>query len=174
MYGEWYHRNAATDGVAGVTPSRTPLHGRRVSGNRLTSGNPLASKDANPKEDEVMAEPTLYERLGGIFAIAAVVDSFSDRLLKNPRIVEANPELHEWHTEAYTIRLPGLKWLRTLWLASLAGGPFRYTGRELRDAHFDLKIAPAVFDEVAAELRGCTRRVIPDLESSEQGGGGCR
>jgi hemoglobin len=39
-----------------------------------------------------------------------------------------------------------------LWLASLAGGPFQYTGRELRDAHFDLKIAPAVFDEVAAEL----------------------
>ena len=29
-----------------------------------------------------MAEPTLYERLGGIFAIAAVVDNFSDRLLK--------------------------------------------------------------------------------------------
>jgi hemoglobin len=99
-----------------------------------------------------MAEPTLYERLGGIFAIAAVVDRFSDRLLKNSKIVEANPELHEWHTEAYTSRLPGLKWLRTLWLAALAGGPFLYTGRELRDAHFDLKISPAVFDEVAAEL----------------------
>jgi hypothetical protein len=31
-------------------------------------------------------------------------------------------------------------------------GPFQYTGRELRDAHFDLKIPPEVFDEVAAEL----------------------
>ena len=99
-----------------------------------------------------MAEPTLYERLGGIFAIAAVVDNFSDRLLKNPKIIEANPELHEWHTVTYHARLPGLKWLRTLWLAALAGGPFEYTGRELRDAHFDLKISPAVFDEVAAEL----------------------
>jgi len=99
-----------------------------------------------------MAEPTLYERLGGIFAIAAVVDNFSDRLLKNPTIVQANPELHQWHTVTYLGRLPGLKWLRTLWLASLAGGPFQYTGRELRDAHFDLKIPPEVFDEVAAEL----------------------
>lgn len=99
-----------------------------------------------------MGEPTLYERLGGIFAIAAVVDNFSDRLLKNPKIVDANPELHEWHTETYHSRLPGLNWLRTLWLASLAGGPFGYTGRELRDAHFDLKISPEVFDEVAAEL----------------------
>ena len=87
-----------------------------------------------------MAEPTIYERLGGIFAIAAVVDSFSDR------------QLHQWHTVTYPGRLPGLKWLRTLWLASLAGGPFQYTGRELRDAHFDLKIPPEVFDEVAAEL----------------------
>ena len=70
-----------------------------------------------------MAEPTLHECLGGIFAIAAVVDDFSDRLLKNPRIVEAAPELREWHTVTYQGRLPGLKWLRTLWLASVAGGP---------------------------------------------------
>jgi hemoglobin len=56
-----------------------------------------------------MAEPTLYERLGGIFAIAAVVDNFSDRLLKNPTIVQANPELHQWHTVTYPGRLPGLE-----------------------------------------------------------------
>jgi hemoglobin len=122
-------------------------------------------------EDEVMAEPTeptLYERLGGIFAIAAVVDAFSDRLLKNPNIVEANPELHEWHTATYATRLPGLKWLRTLWLASLAGGPFQYTGRELRDAHFDLKIPPAVFDEVAAELsRTLDDFKVPEREKEE-------
>jgi len=99
-----------------------------------------------------MAEPTLYERLGGIFAIAAVIDSFSDRLLKNPKIVDANPELHEWHTVTYHTRMPGLKWGRTWWLAMKAGGPFLYTGREMRDAHFDLKISPEVFDEVAAEL----------------------
>jgi len=99
-----------------------------------------------------MAEPTLYERLGGIFAIAAVIDSFSDRLLKNPKIVDANPELREWHTVTYHTRMPGLKWGRTWWLAMKAGGPFMYTGREMRDAHWDLKISPEVFDEVAAEL----------------------
>ena len=53
-----------------------------------------------------MAEPTLYERLGGIFAIAAVVDNFSDRLLRNPKIVDANPELHKWHTVTYRTRMP--------------------------------------------------------------------
>jgi hemoglobin len=99
-----------------------------------------------------MAEPTLYQRLGGIFAIAAVIDNFSDRLLSNPKIVDANPELHEWHTVTYRTRLPGLKWGRTLWVASLARGPFEYTGREMRDAHFDLRISPAVFDEVSRNL----------------------
>lgn len=99
-----------------------------------------------------MAEKSLYERLGGDFAIAAVVDRFSDQLLKNPKIVNANPQLKEWHTEKYKTRMPGLKFLRTLWVCAVAGGPFQYTGKPLGDAHFDLHIAPEVFDGVAAEL----------------------
>jgi hemoglobin len=115
-----------------------------------------------------MGEPTLYERLGGIFAIAAVIDSFSDRLLKNPKIVNANPELHEWHTVTYHTRMPGLKWGRTWWLAMKAGGPFLYTGQEMRDAHWDLKISPEVFDEVAAELaRTLDDFKVPEREKAE-------
>jgi hemoglobin len=115
-----------------------------------------------------VGEPTLYERIGGIFAIAAVIDSFSDRLLKNPKIVDANPELHEWHTVTFQTRMPGLKWGRTLWLADKAGGPFEYTGRELRDAHFDLKISPEVFDEVARELANTLDDFkVPEREKGE-------
>ena len=115
-----------------------------------------------------MAEPTLYERLGGIFAIAAVMDDFSDRVLKNPKIVGANPELHEWHTVTYRTRLPGLKWGRTLWVADVTGGPFKYTGREMRDAHFDLKISPEVFDEVTQELINALDEFkVPEREKNE-------
>jgi hemoglobin len=115
-----------------------------------------------------MEEPTLYERLGGIFNIAAVISAFSDRLLENPKIVDANPELHEWHTVTYHTRMPGLKWGRTWWLAMKAGGPFLYTGRELRDAHWDLKISPEVFDEVAAELaRTLDDFKVPEREKGE-------
>ena len=115
-----------------------------------------------------MAEPTLYERLGGIFAIAAVIDNFSDRLVRNPKIVNANPELREWHTVTYHTRMPGLKWGRTWWLAMKAGGPFQYTGREMRDAHWDLKISPEVFDEVAAELaRTLDDFKVPEREKGE-------
>ena len=115
-----------------------------------------------------MGEPTLYERLGGIFAIAAVINDFSDRLVKNPKIVNANPELHEWHTVTYHTRMPGLKWGRTWWVAMKAGGPFLYTGREMRDAHWDLKISPEVFDEVAAELaRTLDDFKVPEREKGE-------
>ena len=70
-----------------------------------------------------MTDQSLYERLGGIFAIAAVVDRFSDQILINPRL-NANPALKAWNETEAPTRLPGLKFMRTLWIAALAGGPF--------------------------------------------------
>ena len=47
-----------------------------------------------------MAESSLYDRLGGAFAIAAVVDHFSDAIISNPIVGQSseNPALREWHT----------------------------------------------------------------------------
>ena len=107
-----------------------------------------------------MPEASLYERLGGAFAIAAVVDHFSDAVVKNPIVGQqsANPALREWHTNNLG-RLPGLKFMRTLWVCNVAGGPFEYTPTNpgstvlgLEEAHRQLKISPEEFDEVAAEL----------------------
>jgi hemoglobin len=116
-----------------------------------------------------VAEKSLYERLGGIYAIAAVVDHFSDQLLKNQKIVNANPELKEWHTVKYRERLPGLKFLRTSWSASVAGGPFKYTGEDLRDAHRELRVTPEVFDEVILGELGRTldHFKVPEREKQE-------
>ena len=97
---------------------------------------------------------SLYDRLGGVYPIALVVDRFSNQLLSNP-IVGAgseNPQLSEWHSHDYLTRLPGLKFMRTLWLCALSGGPFEYTGKSLRDAHFHLHIKPEQFDAVTQEL----------------------
>jgi hemoglobin len=123
-----------------------------------------------------MAEASLYDRLGGAFAIAAVVDHFSDALIKNPIVGQQsqNPQLREWHTNNLG-RLPGLKFMRTLWVCNVAGGPFEYTavrpGRSalgLEEAHRDLRISPAEFDEVAAELgRTLDAFSIPAQEKDE-------
>jgi hypothetical protein len=74
-----------------------------------------------------MGEPSLYDRLGGVFAIAAVIDHFSDAVVQNPIVGQAskNPELREWHTDQLD-RLPGLKFMRTLWVCNVAGGPFAF------------------------------------------------
>jgi len=47
-----------------------------------------------------MTESSLYERLGGAFAIAAVVDHFSEAVVQNPIVGQQsqNPALREWHT----------------------------------------------------------------------------
>jgi hemoglobin len=105
-------------------------------------------------------EKSLYERLGGVFAIAAVVDHFSDALVNNPIVgkTSKNPALREWHTENLK-RLPGLKFMRTLWVCDVTGGPIKFkatrpgkTKLGLEEAHRNLKISPEEFDEVAAEL----------------------
>ena len=123
-----------------------------------------------------MGEQSLYDRLGGAFAIAAVVDRFSDALITNPKVGQqsANPQLREWHTDRLD-RLPGLKFMRTLWVCNVAGGPFEYVGTRpgatpvgLEEAHRDLQIAPEEFDEVAAELgRTLDAFGIPEREKEE-------
>jgi len=97
---------------------------------------------------------SLYERLGGIYPISLVVNRFSNSLLTNSIVGERsdNPELSKWHTVDYATRLPGLKVMRTLWLAAISGGPFEYTGKSLREAHFHLNIESDEFDAVADEL----------------------
>ena len=119
-----------------------------------------------------MAEKSLYDRLGGAFAIAAVVDHFSDNVLANPVVGtrSKNPALREWSTNQTEERMPGLKFMRTLWVCSVAGGPFKYegAGKPLGNAHRDLHITSAEFDEVAAELaRTLAHFKVPKKETDE-------
>ena len=123
-----------------------------------------------------MSEKSLYDRLGGVFAIAAVVDHFSDAIVENPIVGQksANPQLREWHTEQLG-RLPGLKFMRTLWVCNVSGGPFDYVATHpgstpigLESAHERFRITSAEFDEVAAELaRSLDAAGVPATEKGE-------
>jgi hemoglobin len=129
---------------------------------------------AQPKQTS--PEKSLYERLGGVFAIAAVVNHFSDAVVKNPIVGQKskNPQLREWHTKNLK-RLPGLKFMRTLWVCNVSGGPFQFTATKpgktplgLEEAHRGLRISPAEFDEVAAELgRTLDYFKVPKREKAE-------
>jgi len=118
----------------------------------------------------------LYERLGGAFPIAAVVNHFSDSVVRNPKVGRgsANAQLNEWSTDEPD-RLPGLKFMRTLWVCQIAGGPQVYAATKpgstqlgLEEAHRDLKISPDQFDEVAGELaRSLEHFNVPEPEKAE-------
>ncbi len=123
-----------------------------------------------------MAEQSLYERLGGVFSIAAVIDHFSDAVVKNQIAGQGseNPALEEWHTQKLA-RLPGLKFMRTLWVCDISGGPLKFTATKpgatllgLEEAHRELHITPDEFDAVAAELgRSLDFFKVPQREKDE-------
>ena len=123
-----------------------------------------------------MADQSLYDRLGGVFSIAAVIDHFSDAVVANHVAGRGsrNPALREWHTRSLA-RLPGLKFMRTLWVCSVAGGPYQFTATKpgatllgLEEAHRDLHITPEEFDAVAAELgRSLDAFDVPEKEKGE-------
>lgn len=139
-------------------------------------GGPLAASAAKAQDTKPAEAKSLYERLGGIFAIAGVVDYFSDEIIKDPvaGARSKNPKLREWHTKQLG-RLPGLKFMRTLWVAEVSGGPFQFSptrpGRThlgLENAHRDLQISPAEFDAVAGVLsRSLDHFSVPAPEKSE-------
>jgi hemoglobin len=154
-------------------------HGVLLAAGALTAvsvaGGSAAAAEAEASVQSGAAQ-SLYERLGGIFAIAAVIDYFSDQIIQDPvaGARSANPRLRQWHTQQLG-RLPGLKFMRTLWVASVTGGPFQYTpvrpgstNLGLEAAHENLRISPAEFDAVAGVLsRSLDHFHVPEHEKGE-------
>jgi len=123
-----------------------------------------------------MSDASLYDRLGGVFAIAAVVEHFSDAIIDNAAVgkLSKNSQLREWSNDQPE-RLPGLKWMRTLWVCDVSGGPYKYLGTKpgssplgLEEGHRHLRITSEEFDEVAAELaRTLDHFKVPEREKGE-------
>jgi hemoglobin len=78
----------------------------------------------------------LYERLGGAYPIAVVVDDFIERLLVNETL-NANPKISDARQ-----RVPkqGLKFHVTTLVCQATGGPCKYAGRDMKTAHAHLNI----------------------------------
>jgi hemoglobin len=136
----------------------------------------LQTESASAQASKPSQSAPLYDRLGGIFAIAAVVNYFSDEIIKDPiaGAKSKNPRLRKWHTKQLG-RLPGLKFMRTLWVAEVSGGPFQFSATRpghthlgLEKAHEDLQISPNEFDAVARVLaRSLDHFSVPQREKSE-------
>jgi hemoglobin len=107
---------------------------------------------------------SLYERLGGVFAIATVVDAFIDRVMDDDRL-NRNPAVNEAH---HRVPRAGFRYLVTEQVCEAAGGPQRYTGRPMKDSHSHLKITPQEWLFFLDDLRITLNQFnVPEVEQAE-------
>jgi len=145
---------------------------RKSSKSKRKSSNLSKSKRKSFKSKR----KSLYTRLGGVYSIAGVIDHFSDSLIDNPIVGKnsKNPMLRDWHRNKLA-RLPGLKFMRTLWVCSISGGSYKFVPTVpgkcpfgLENAHKKFKISPKEFDAVADELsKSLDYFNVPEKEKQE-------
>jgi hemoglobin len=108
--------------------------------------------------------PSLYDRLGGVYNIAVVVDDLIDRVMGDPRL-NANPRVDEAH---HRVSPQGFKYYVTEMLCWAAGGPQTYSGRTMGDSHRHLMITDeewvAFMDDLQQSL---DRFEVPQPEQEE-------
>jgi hemoglobin len=110
------------------------------------------------------AQQSLYDRLGGVYAIAAVIDDFINRIMDNPRL-NANPKVDEAH---HRVSRAGFKHLVTEMVCWATGGPQQYTGRSMRDSHVHLDITEEEWQVFLADLQACLDHfAVPKAEQGE-------
>ena len=99
---------------------------------------------------------TLYERLGGQESIAAVVDSFYERVLTDDRVAHFFENTDMQKQRAH----------QTQFLSSVAGGPVTYSGAEMDEVHTNLDIHQDHFDAIAELLE--ETMIEFDLDQAER------
>ena len=109
-------------------------------------------------------KPSLYDRLGGLYNIAVVVDDFIDRVMGDPRL-NANPRVDEAH---HRVSPQGFKYYVTEMLCWAAGGPQTYSGRTMGDTHRHLMITDEEWVAFMEDLQQSLDRFeVPQPEQDE-------
>jgi hemoglobin len=107
---------------------------------------------------------SLYERLGGAYAIAVVVDDFIDRIMADSRL-NANPQVDEAH---HRVSPQGFKYYVTEMVCWAAGGPQTYSGRSMADSHRDLLISNREWDAFMDDFDQTLAKFdVPEREHGE-------
>jgi hemoglobin len=109
-------------------------------------------------------DPSLYDRLGGLPAIALVISDFMDDFLADP-VVMANPAVRERKNPDAA---PYITFQVTTLVCQLTGGPCQYTGLGMGEAHDGLGVSPAEWDRMAEIFaRTLQRHAVPERETEE-------
>jgi len=103
-------------------------------------------------------ERTLYDRLGGIDAITAVVEHFRDRVAADDRI-----NLKFARTD-----LARLRKMLIDQVCEATGGPCRYNGRSMKEAHAGMMVTKGEFNALVEDLVATLKQFnVPSTEQDE-------
>ena len=107
---------------------------------------------------------SLYDRLGGLYPVAALVDDFINRVYVNDTI-NANPNIAKVRSE---IRKPGLKVQVTNQVCMVTGGLAKYTGKNMKEAHAGFQITQKEWDALMVDFRASLDKFkVPSHEQQE-------
>ena len=110
------------------------------------------------------ASKSLYDRLGGAYPIAVVVDDFIDRLLVN-KTLNANPAISEARKR---VPAAGLKFHVTTLVCQATGGPCKYVGRDMKTSHAHLNISETEWQAMLTDFNKTLARFkVPEGEQRE-------
>jgi hemoglobin len=113
---------------------------------------------------QVQEKPTLYDRLGGVYNIATVVDDLIDRVMVDP-MLNANPRVDEAH---HRVSPAGFKYLVTEMVCWATGGPQQYSGRSMGDSHRHLMITEQEWKAFMGDFQQTLDRFeVPQQEQEE-------
>jgi hemoglobin len=113
---------------------------------------------------QAQEQPSLYDRLGGVYNIAPVVDDLINRVMADPRL-NANPRVDEAH---HRVSPAGFKYYVTELVCQASGGPQQYSGRTMGDSHRHLMITDQEWDAFMDDLQQAFDRFgVPEREQEE-------
>jgi hemoglobin len=118
----------------------------------------LALTVAGCAQQPAMKEKPLYERLGGLPAIQAVIDDFVANLAADARI----------NKQFAQTDIPRLKKNLVDQVCQATGGPCKYTGLDMKTAHKGMKITDADFNALVEDLvKSLDKFKVPAKEKNE-------
>ena len=108
-----------------------------------------------------MMKKSLYERLGGYNAVAAVVDDFVGRLV-------ADKQFERFFVGHSADSKKRIRQHIVDQFCAAAGGPCLYTGRTMKESHMGLNISEADWDAAARHLVASLDKFkVPEPEKKE-------
>jgi hemoglobin len=147
---------------------------RMAQAEQLDGGGEGSGDDAKTTD----SKKSLYDRLGGAQGLQLISDDFVTRAMADPRVnfnrkgvVQGGFSIHhdrsmEW--DAHPANVAGLKYHLAQFFAVATGGPSKYEGMEMRQAHTDLHITNDEFDASVGDLKATLDKMqIANTEQKE-------